>query len=204
MVRTAILVSGNGALLQTILDSMYFGEIPNYELVTVICSEDNAYAQRRCVNAGIKPIVLEPDDFASNLSYSRAVADKLMDMDVELVVLAGYEPELEEIAKQFRNKIIGVHPSLVPMFEDSENPAASVLARGCRVAGATSYFADEKGEIGAIIAQQAVEVRQDDTLDSLRRRIMEEAEWKLLPKAIILYCQGRLTVRGDRVFVKED
>lgn len=204
MIRTAILVSGNGALLQTILDSMYFGEIPNYELVAVICTEENAYAMRRCQNAGVKAIVVDTSDFPTNLSYSMAISNKMRDMDIDLVVLAGYNRRLEVIANQFKNRIIGVYPSLVPAFEKEENPVRSVLERGCKIAGATTYFADSEGGIGPIIGQCAVEVKQDDGLESLGRRIMEEAEWKLLSKAIILYCQERLEIHGDRVIIKEN
>ncbi len=204
MIRTAVLVSGNGARLQTILDSMYFGEIPNYELAAVICTEPNAYALRRCSNAGVDAIVVETADFPTKLSYSMAISNKLRDMDIDLVVLAGYAMPLGVIANQFKNRVIGVYPSLVPAFENEERPARCVLERGCKVAGATAYFADADGKVGAIIGQQAVEVKQDDTLESLERRIMEEAEWKLLPKAIILYCQGKLEIHGDRVVVKEN
>lgn len=203
MIRTAVLVSGNGAKLQTILDSMYFGEIPNYELVAVICTEENAQALRRCKNAGVEAVVVETSDFPTRLSYSMAISNKLCDMDIELVVLAGYNMPLGVIANRFRNRVIGVYPSLVPSFEGNANPARSAMERGCKVAGATSYFADSDGKIGPIIGQQAVEIRQDDTLETLERRILEEAEWKLLPKAIIYYCQNRLEIHGDRVVIKE-
>lgn len=203
MIRTAVLVSGNGARLQTILDSMYFGEIPNFELAAVICTEENAQAQRRCKNSDIEAIVVETSDFPTKLSYSMAISNKLRDMDIDLVVLAGYNMPLGVIANQFRNRVIGVYPSLVPSFENQERPARSAMERGCKVAGATSYFADADGKIGAIIGQQSVEIRQDDSLESLERRILEEAEWKLLTKAIILYCQNRLEIHGDRVIIKE-
>ncbi|MCF0137671.1 MAG: phosphoribosylglycinamide formyltransferase [Oscillospiraceae bacterium] len=203
MIRTAILVSGNGARLQTILDSMYFGEIPNYELAAVICTEANPYALRRCSNAKVQAIVVEPADFPTKMSYSMAIANKLRDMDIDLVVLAGYDMPLGFIAAQFKNRVIGVYPSLIPAFEGSGDPVAGVLERGCRLAGATSYFADQEGNVGAIIGQHAVEVMPEDTADSLRRRVMEEAEWKLLPKAIILYCQNRLEIQGDKVVIKE-
>lgn len=203
MIRTAILVSGNGARLQTILDSMYFGEIPNYELAAVICTEENAQCQRRCKNAGVEAIIVETSDFPTKLSYSMAISNKLRDMDIELVVLAGYKMPLGVIANQFRNRVIGVYPSLIPAFEGDECPARSAMERGCKVAGATAYFADADGKIGPIIGQQAVEIRQDDTLESLERRVLEEAEWKLLTKAIILFCQNRLEIHGDRVVIKE-
>ena len=109
------------------------------------------------------------------------------------------------IASQFRKRIIGVYPALVPAFVDcDESPARAALERGCRVTGATAYFADIDGNVGPIIAQQAVEIKQGDTPETLERRIMEEAEWKLLPRAIILYCQNRLEIHGERVVIRPE
>lgn len=203
MIRTAVLVSGDGIRLQTILDSMYFGEIPDFELAAVICTDENETCLRRCKNAGAERIVVDPANFPTKLSYSTAIAHKLQDMDVELVVLAGYDMPLGTIARTFRNRIIGVYPSLIPAFEDAENPVRSAMERGCRVTGATSYFADAEGKIGAVIGQQPVEIRQSDEPWELAQRILEEAEWKLLAKAVALYCGGRLELRGDRVLIKE-
>ena len=203
MVRAAILVSGNGMLLQSVLDAMYFGEIPDFELVAVICTDENAYAMRRAKNANVESIVVEPENFPTKFSYSMAISNKLKDMDIDLVVLAGFNMPLGVISTQFRKRIIGVYPSLIPAFVNcDESPARAALERGCRVTGATAYFADIDGNIGPIIAQQAVEIKPNDTPETLERRIMEEAEWKLLPRAIILYCQNRLEIHGDRVIIK--
>ena len=203
MVRAAILVSGNGMLLQSVLDAMYFGEIPDFELVAVICTDVNAYAMRRAKNAKVESIVVEPENFPTKFSYSMAISNKLKDMDIDLVVLAGFNMPLGVISTQFRKRIIGVYPSLIPAFVNcDESPARAALERGCRVTGATAYFADIDGNIGPIIAQQAVEIKPNDTPETLERRIMEEAEWKLLPRAIILYCQNRLEIHGDRVVIK--
>lgn len=203
MVRAAILVSGNGMLLQSVLDAMYFGEIPDFELVAVICTDENAYAMRRAKNANVESIVVEPENFPTKFSYSMAISNKLKDMDIDLVVLAGFNMPLGVISTQFRKRIIGVYPSLIPAFVNcDESPARAALERGCRVTGATAYFADIDGNIGPIIAQQAVEIKPNDTPETLERRIMEEAEWKLLPRAIILYCQNRLEIHGDRVVIK--
>ena len=198
MIRAAALVSGDGALLQTVLDSMYFGEIPNFELCAVICTESDAYALRRARNSGVEAFVVEPSLFPTKLSYSMAVSNKLRDMDIDLVILAGYNMPLGVISTQFRKRIIGVYPSLIPA------PERAALERGCRVTGATAFFADIDGNIGPIIAQQAVDIIPNDTPESLSRRIMEDAEWKLLPKAIILYCQNRLEIHGDRVIIKNE
>ena len=205
MIRTAVLVSGDGSRLQTILDSMYFREIPNFELTAVICTEQNEYALRRAANAGVQAFVVEPGLFPTRISYSMAISNKLKDMDIDLVVLAGFNMPLGVIASQFRKRIIGVYPALVPAFVDcDESPARAALERGCRVTGATAYFADIDGNVGPIIAQQAVEIKQGDTPETLERRIMEEAEWKLLPRAIILYCQNRLEIHGERVVIRPE
>ena len=205
MIRTAVLVSGDGSRLQTILDSMYFREIPNFELTAVISTEQNEYALRRAANAGVQAFVVEPGLFPTRISYSMAISNKLKDMDIDLVVLAGFNMPLGVIASQFRKRIIGVYPALVPAFVDcDESPARAALERGCHVTGATAYFADIDGNVGPIIAQQAVEIKQGDTPETLERRIMEEAEWKLLPRAIILYCQNRLEIHGERVVIRPE
>lgn len=203
MVRTAVLVSGDGARLQTILDSMYFKEIPNFELAAVICTEQDAYALRRARNAKVPAYVVEPENFPTEYTYSMAIATKLKDMDIDLVVLAGYKMPLFAIASNFRNKIIGTFPALVPACEKEANPVRAVLERGSKVTGATAYFADVDGYVGPIILQQAVDILPSDNERTLSQRIMEEAEWKILPKAIILYCQNRLEIHGGRTVIKE-
>ena len=203
MVRTAILVSGDGGLRQTSLDSMYFREIPNFELTAVICTEEDAYAMRRARNAKIPAFVVEPENFPTKLSYSMAIATKLKDMDIDLVVVAGYNMPLGAIASNFRNKVIGTFPALVPACERETDPVRAVLERGCKITGATAYFADVDGHVGPVILQQAVNILPNDTVATLSQRITEEAEWKLLPKAIILYCQNRLEIHGGRTVIKE-
>ena len=137
MIRAAALVSGDGALLQTVLDSMYFGEIPNFELTAVICTESDAYALRRARNSGVEAFVVEPSLFPTKLSYSMAVSNKLRDMDIDLVILAGYNMPLGVISTQFRKRIIGVYPSLIPAFVNCDDaPERAALERGCRVTGA--------------------------------------------------------------------
>lgn len=203
MVRAAILVSGSGMLFQSVLDSVFFGEIPNFELVAVICTEENSYTMRRAKNANVEAFVVEPDDFPTKISYSMAISNKLKDMDIDLVILAGYDMPLGVVSTQFRKRIIGVYPSLIPAFVNcDDSPARAALERGCKITGATAFFADIDGNIGPIIAQQPVEIRQGDTPESLSKRIMEEAEWRLLPKAVMLFCEGRLEIHGDRVVIK--
>lgn len=205
MTRGAVLVSGGGTKLQALLDSVYFGEIPDFELVAVISSDEEAYAMTRAKTAKVPAYTVDPALFPTTSSYSMAVANKLRDMDVDLVILAGYKMPLGTVASAFKNRIIGVYPSLVPAFENCQGSVhRAVLERGAKVTGATAYFASAEGAIGPIILQKTVEVRQDDDVDALRSRVMEEAEWKLLPQAVTLYCQGRLEIRGARVFIKDE
>lgn len=205
MVRAAALVSGDGAKLQAILDSMYFKEIPDFELVAVISSEKDAYAMKRALNAGVPAYVVDPELFPNMTSHSMAVANKLKDMDIELVILAGYDMPLGVIPYQFKNHIIGTFPALYPAFEDAEGDIQrAVLERGVKITGATAYFADADGRVGGIILQRAIEVMPDDTPDSLRRRVLEDAEWKLLSQAVSLYCANRLSIRGSRVIIEAE
>ena len=203
MTRTAVLVSGNGVLLQTILDSMYFGEIPDFELVGVICPVENEFVRRRCKNAGKDLIVVEPADFPTEEYYNQAICNKLKDMDIDLVVLADYAMPLGCIAENYKNRIIGVYPSLIPAFETEADPLAAALERGCKLTGASSYFADSRGGIGAIIGQQGLAINPEDSLEELRHRMTQEAEWSLLAKAVILFCEKRLEIKNGKVIIKE-
>ena len=204
IVRAAALTAGDGSKLQAILDSMYFHELPNFELAAVIAPERDAYAMSRATNAGVPSYVVDPELFPNMTSHSMAVANKLRDMDVELVILAGYDCPLGVIPYQFKNRIIGTWPSIYPAFEDVEGDIhRAVLERGVKITGATAYFADGDGRVGGIILQKAVEVLPGDDPESLRRRVTEEAEWKLLSRAVALYCSGKLSIRGKRVVIEE-
>ena len=204
MVRAAILASGDGGRLQAILDAMYFQEIPDFQLVAVICPRREDYAMKRAANAGVPAYVVDPELFPNSTSHSMAVANKLRDMDIELVILAGYDLPLGVVPYQFRNHIIGTFPALATAFEDvDEDVNRAVLERGVKVTGATAFFADGDGRVGGIILQKAIDVLPDDTPESLSRRVMEECEWKLLSRAVALYCGGKLSVHGKRVIVKE-
>ena len=204
MVRAAALVSGDGAKLQAILDSMYFKEIPDFELVAVISSAKDVYAMKRALNAGVPAYVVDPELFPNMTSHSMAVANKLKDMDIELVILAGYDLPLGVVPYQFKNRIIGTFPALYPAFEDFDGDIQrAVLDRGVKVTGATAYFADADGRVGSIILQRAVEVLPDDTPETLGRRVLEEAEWRILSQSVSLYCAGKLSVRGSRVVIEK-
>ncbi|MDO4983690.1 MAG: formyltransferase family protein [Eubacteriales bacterium] len=203
MIRAAALVSGDGAKLQAILDSMYFKEIGNFELVAVISPEKDVYAMKRALNAGVPAYVVDPELFPTMTSHSMAIANKLKDMDIDLVILAGYDRPLGVVPYQFKNRIIGTYPALYPAFADVEgDPCRAALERGVKVSGATAYFADGEGGIGGIILQKAVNVSPDDTAETLRQRIMEEGEWKILSQAVSLYCAGRLAIHGNRIIIK--
>ena len=205
MVRAAALVSGDGARLQAILDSMYFKEIPNFELVAVISTAKDVYAMKRALNAHVPAYVVDPELFPNTTSHSMAVANKLRDMDIELVILAGYDMPLGVIPYQFKNRIIGTFPALCPAFEDTD-PAdipRAALERGLKITGATAYFADGDGRVGGIILQRAVEIKPEDTPETLERRVLEEGEWRILSRAVILYCSGKLKIRGSKVLIEK-
>ena len=193
MIRSAVLVSGKGTKLQSLLDSVFFGEIPELQLVAVISSDANAYALKRARNAGIETVVVEPAMFPNDTSYDMAIRNKLKDMDIELVINAGFYPGVgRETARSFHNKVIAVQPSLIPAFETLRGDAVheAVLARGLKVTGATVHFVNEIPDGGEIILQKAVEIEAGDTPETLQRRVMEQAEWKLLPRATELVCRA--------------
>ncbi len=205
MVRAAVLASGEGSKLQAILDAIYFNEIPDLELVAVICPQRDAYAMKRAVNAGVPAYVVDPELFPTNTSHSMAMANKLKDMDIELVILADYGRPLGVIPYQFRNRIIGTCPVLYPAFDGLEgDPIRAVLERGVKITGATAYFADGDGGVGGIILQKALEVLPEDTPESLAQRLTEGCEQELLRQAVSLYCAGRLQIRGKRVVIRKE
>ena len=201
MVKTAILVSGGGTNLQAIIDANLFGEIKNCDIATVISSHPDAYAIERAKNAGIPVHIVERAVFPNRRVFTKAMLDTLQDLEIELVVYAGFNYILDPpLIKAYRNKIINIHPSLIPAFCGHGyyglHTHEAVLAHGVKVTGATAHFATEIPDDGPIIIQKAVSVHEDDTPQSLQRRVMEEAEWIILPEAISLYCEGRLEVDG--------
>ena len=158
MVRAAVLASDDGARLQAILDAVYFNEIPNFELVAVVCPQRDCYAVTRAHNAGIPVYVVDPELFPNMTSHSMAVANKLKDMDVDLVLLAGYEIPLGVIPYQYKNRIIATYPALYPAFNEEEgDPVALTLESGLKVTGATAYFADGDGRDTAAVDSGSAE-----------------------------------------------
>ena len=209
MARTAILVSGGGTNLQAIIAGKLFGEIQNCDIVAVISSNPSAYALDRARAAGLDASVVDAATFPTKRTFNTALAQKLKDLDIELVVLAGFSQSLLQrpIIKEYENRILHVHPSLIPAFcgEDcrGEQIHQMVLDRGVKISGATVHFVTEEANAGPIILQKAVDVLPSDTAKSLGRRIMEEAEWDILPRAIDLFCRGQLRVEGQRIVIVE-
>lgn len=205
MVKTAILVSGGGMNLQAVIDAHLFGEIPNCELTAVISSHADAYALIRAKSANIPSYVVDWSLFPNPMSYNTAILQKLEDLDIELVALAGYTcPMGGAILRRYQNRIVNIQPSLLPAFSECSGatmePYEAAIRAGVKLSGATAYFVTAEAG-GPIILQQAVEVWEGDTARTLQRRIMEEAEWKILPKAMALFCQGRLSVEDGIVHV---
>ncbi len=208
MVKTAVLVSGDGTNLQSIINSHNFGKIKNCELTAVISSKPDAYALTRAKGAGIPTYIINYKNFPSRAGFNEAVFQKLKSLDIELVVLAGFMVVLgSPVVEAYENRIINIHPSLVPSFCGEGFYGIRVheeaINYGVKVSGATAHFATAQADAGPVIIQRAVEVREGDTPNALQKRIMEEVEWKILPEAISLYCEGRLSVIGRIVHIKE-
>ena len=205
--RIAVLVSGGGTNLQALIDAQSRGELGGGEIVAVISSKAGAYALERAKNAGIAGYVLPRKSFDSNRDMTVALVEKLKELDIDLVVLAGCMIIFtQELVDAFPNAIMNVHPALIPSFCGQGYYGLHVheeaLRYGVKLSGATVHFVSAECDGGPIIAQKAVEVRCDDTAETLQRRIMEEAEWKLLPMAVSLFCQDKITVQGRTVIIK--
>ena len=201
MIRCVILASGSGTKLQSLLDSIFFGEIPELEIVAVLSSDPEANALARARNAHIEAVAIERDVFPNDGSFDLAVRNKIRDLDADLVIDAGFHPGIgPETARAFKNRIIAVQPSLVPAFQELRGLAVheAVLVRGLKLTGATAYLVDEQGGIGPVLLQKAVEVREDDDAVKLQRRVLRQAEWVLLPDAVRLWCSGAFDIRAGR------
>ncbi|NBK78660.1 phosphoribosylglycinamide formyltransferase [bacterium D16-76] len=208
MVNMGVLVSGGGTNLQKILDAQQGGGIPNGAVRVVIASRGDAYALERAKKAGVEAFALCRKDYPDVESYSEALIDALKSRGVELVVLAGFLTITgENFVRAFENRIMNVHPALLPAFGGKGfyglHVHEAVLERGCKLTGATVHFANEVCDGGPIILQKAVEVKEGDTPEALQRRVMEEAEWELLPRAISLFCEGKLEVAQGKVHIKD-
>ena len=206
MLKIGVLVSGGGTNLQAILDAIDAGEITNAEVDIVISNNASAYALERARKHDIEAICIAPKDYPAREAFHKALLSKLQERGVDLIVLAGYLVAIPPMmVEAYPNKIINIHPSLIPSFCGTGYYGLKVheaaLARGVKVVGATVHFVDEGTDTGPIILQKAVEVEEGDTPEVLQRRVMERAEWKILPHAIDLIANGKVTVKDGRVSI---
>lgn len=204
MKRIAVLVSGGGTNLQALIDT----HIENGALAAVISSKEGAYALERAAKAGIPGYVIARKDYPDNATMTRAIVAKLQSLDIDLVVLAGFLHILTpEMVVAYPNRILNVHPALIPSFCGAGYYGLHVhekaLEYGVKVTGATVHFVNEEPDGGPIVLQKAVDILEGDTPEVLQRRVMEQAEWVILPRAVSLFCQDRLTVEGRTVHIKE-
>lgn len=202
--KIAVLVSGGGTNLQALIDAQTRGEIIGGEIAAVISSSPNAYALERAAKAGIPGYVVSRKDYPSNQAMTIALTEKLQELGIDLVVLAGFMVILtEEMVKAYPNAILNIHPALIPSFAGPGCYGLHVhekaLEYGVKLSGATVHFVSEECDGGPIVLQKSVDVYPDDTPEILQKRIMEECEWKLLPQAVSLFCQDRLQVEGRTV-----
>ena len=206
MLNIAVLVSGGGTNLAAVLDAIDNGTITNARVQTVISNNPNAYALERAAKRGIPGLCISPKDYSSRESFNRALLEQLKACAPDLIVLAGYLVVIPpEVIAEYRNRIINIHPSLIPSFCGKGyyglKVHEGVLARGVKVTGATVHFVDEGTDTGPIILQKAVAVEEGDTPEILQRRVMEQAEWNILPEAIHLIANGRVKIENGRTFI---
>ncbi len=201
MKNICVLVSGGGTNLQALIDAEKRGDIKGGKITCVIASKADAYALERAKNNGIRTRVLVRKDYADVAEYSRAMRDALLEEQADLIVYAGFMTILDEqVCNAFPNRMINVHPALIPSFCGKGfyglHVHEAALAKGVKVSGATVHFVTAECDAGPIILQKAVEVQQGDTPETLQKRIMEQAEWKILPEAVSLFCQDKIAVEN--------
>jgi len=205
--KIAVLVSGGGTNLQALIDAQNEGALRGGRIVAVISSKEGAYALQRAEHANIPGYVLPRKQFDSNRAMTVALVEKLQQLEIDLVVLAGCMVIFtQELVDAYPNAVMNVHPALIPSFCGEGfyglHVHEAALAYGVKLSGATVHFVSAECDGGPIIAQKAVAVRSDDTAETLQRRIMEEAEWKILPEAVCAFCQGRIRVEGRKVIIE--
>lgn len=203
MMNIAVFVSGGGTNLQALIDAQERGEIKNGRITFVLASNENAYALKRAEKAGIESAVVNRKAFDSKEEYDKAVLSVLDGRNIDLIVLAGFLSILgETLINNYKNRIINIHPSLIPLFCGDgfygKRVHTAVLNSGVKVTGATAHFVNEITDGGAIILQKAVPVEQGDNEDILQYRVMRQAEWEILPKAVSLFCEGRIKINGNK------
>ena len=207
MLKILVCVSGGGTNLQAIIDGIGQGTITNTQIVRVICNNRNAYALKRAQDAGIDAVCVSPKEYADREQFHKAFLQAVQEKEPDLIVLAGFLVVLpEEIIRTYRNRIINIHPSLIPSFCGKGFYGLTVhekaLERGVKVTGATVHFVDEGTDTGPIILQKAVMVEEDDTPEILQKRVMEQAEWQILPQAIDLIANGKVTIEDGKVRIR--
>ena len=203
MMNIAVFVSGGGTNLQALLDAEARGEIKNGKITLVLASNENAYALERAKKTGVETAVVNKKNYPTKADYDKAVLNVLEGKSIDLIVLAGFLTILgEDLIKQYRNRIINIHPSLIPLFCGDgfygKRVHTAVLESGVKVTGATAHFVNEITDGGAIILQKAVPVEQGDNEDILQYRVMRQAEWEILPKAVSLFCEERIKINGNK------
>lgn len=208
MKNIVVLVSGGGTNLQALIDAEKNGEIKGGKITCVISSKADAYALERAAKNGIKGIVLPRKDYADSHEYSKAMLETLKAENADLVVYAGFMTILDEsVCRAYPNKMMNVHPALIPSFCGKGYYGLRVheeaLKKGVKVTGATVHFVTEECDGGPIILQKAVYVENGDTPEILQKRVMEQAEWKILPKAVSLFCEDKIHVENGRAFIDE-
>ncbi len=206
MLNIAVLVSGGGTNLQALLDAQARGEIPEGKISVVVASKPGVFALERAEKAGVEALVVARKDYPDTGAFCDALREALQAREIGLVVLAGFLSILNgDFIRAYENKIINIHPSLIPSFCGKGFYGLKVheeaLERGVKVTGATVHFVNEGADEGPIILQKAVAIQEGDTPELLQKRVMEEAEWKLLPQAVALFCAGKLKVEGRRVHI---
>lgn len=209
MLKMAVLVSGGGTNLQAIIDRIADGSLKNAEITVVISNNKNAFALERARKNQIETVCISPKNFAQREDFNRELLATIQSYQVDLVVMAGCLVTIpDSMVEAYRNRIINVHPALIPAFAGTGYYGLKVheaaLKRGVKLAGATVHFVDEITDNGPIISQRAVAVAPDDTPETLQHRVMEEAEWQLLPEAIGMIAAGRIRVEGNRVMIAEE
>lgn len=205
--RIVVLVSGGGTNLQALIDSEKRGELGDGKITCVISSKADAYALTRAENNGIKTRTLIRKDYSDIASYSCAMRDVLIEEKADLIVYAGFMTILDEnVCDAFSNKMINVHPALIPSFCGKGFYGLHVheeaLKKGVKVSGATVHFVTAECDAGPIILQKSVDVMDDDTPETLQKRIMEQVEWKILPKAVQLFCDDKITIENGKTYIK--
>ena len=208
MKNIVVLVSGGGTNLQALIDAQNRGELKNGKITCVISSNPNAYALTRAENNGIETAVIRRKDYDEFDKYDEALTELLKSKNADLVVLAGFMTILGKgVIKAFENRIINIHPALIPSFCGEGYYGLRVheeaLKKGVKVTGATAHFVNEVCDGGPIIIQKAVEVKDGDTPEILQKRVMEQAEWKILPGAVALFCEDKIKVTGNKTVIQD-